>query len=133
VRVILLPKGASDRPAQLSSDVDWWSLRRPVSRGLAAAAVFAVLWFGGISYLRDHGWNTIGPNTYRSYQIAGLCSVVVLLTRQTWPRGTLLVVTLTYPWAYGTWLATDFHLLPFLFAAYTVAATGTLRTVLTPA
>ncbi len=95
----------------------------PQRRDALVALVFGVAWFGGIWFALGHGWY---PSALRTYQVAGVCTIGVLLTRATLPRATLFVVAAGYPIVYGTALVTELHLLPILFAAYWAAAKGRL-------
>jgi signal transduction histidine kinase len=110
--------------------VDWTRARVPPRRDLLAALIFAVVWFGGVRLLRGHGWYPLYPQTFT---VAGIFTVLVLLTRAPLPRTTLLVVALVYPWAYGRAdygapLITELHLLPILLIAYTATESGRVST-----
>jgi signal transduction histidine kinase len=107
--------------------VGWLQVRRPVSRDAAAAVVFAAVWFGGIWLAHRHG--RLVYLDRRSLVVCGISTILVLLFRQAWPRATLVAVVLIYPSRYGTWLASDFFVLPLLLAGYTAAAKGSLRTI----
>jgi signal transduction histidine kinase len=97
---------------------------RPQQRDALLAVAFGICWFSGIWFALGHGWY---PSAIWTYRVAGIYTIGVLLTREIWPRATLLVVAVSYPIAYGTALVTEFHLLPILLAAYSVAAAGRLR------
>ena len=95
---------------------------------MALAVSFAVFYFGSIQIALRNGWYPHGY-TMPMFLVAGFYTVAVLLTRELYPRTTLLVVVVTYPLVYGSELRTEFHVLPILLAAYTVAARGLLRTI----
>jgi signal transduction histidine kinase len=102
--------------------------RGPLGRDVALAGAFGLFYFGGIEIALHNGWY---PRDYTMamFLVSGFYTIAVLLTREVWPRTTLLVVVLTYPLVYGSGLRTEFHVLPILLAAYTVAARGMLRTI----
>jgi signal transduction histidine kinase len=108
--------------------VRWPTTTRPLSRDGALAVAFAVFYFGTIEIALRNGWYPHGY-TMPMFLVAGFSTVAVLLTRELWPRTTLLVVVVAYPLLYGSSLRTEFHTLPILLAAYTVAARGLLRTI----
>jgi signal transduction histidine kinase len=104
---------------------------RPLYRDAAAGLAFGVFWFVGLWLGPKHGW-LIGPHTRAGYRVAGIFTIGVLLARQTWPRTTLFLVVASYPTVYAWYsghLVNEFHLLPVLLAAYTVARLGQLPTL----
>ncbi len=121
--------GAHPADWPLSSHaVRWLSIRWPHGRDVAAAAIFAVLYFGVMWLALRHGWLPHAENLAR-FKLAGVATVAVLLTRERWPLSTLFATTLLYPVIYGSYLRMEFHALPIYLAAYTVAAQGRLRTI----
>ncbi|GAB6899743.1 sensor histidine kinase [Kineosporia succinea] len=104
----------------------WGFLRERVLPPVPAAIVAAVLFaatFGGLLWLTALGWEPMNPD---SYLWLSAVVTVVLLTRDRFPRSTLVLLVLLYPQAYGGWLNTDLHVLPFLLAGYTVASQGAM-------
>lgn len=121
--------------------MEWPKLTRSQRRDAAAAVVFAVLYFGALWVARQNGWY---PNdgTLRKFNVSGICTIAVLLTRERWPLSVLAVVCLGYPMIYANQiifggdpvrvdvaLRTELHLLPILLAAFTVVAKGRLRAI----
>lgn len=93
--------------------------RRPPAwvEDVLVAAVFAVAWFGAYDYWRRHGWMPQRPETY---QLAGLWTTAVLLSRRRAPLVVMAATAVGYPLLYDGPLITEFHLLPVLVAAYGV-------------
>ena len=109
--------------------VEWLKgRRRPQDRDLVFAALFAVFYFGGMYFALSYGWRPSDAVRMR-YVVAGLGTIAVLLTRERWPVTTLFASVLAYPMLYGEGLRAEFHELPIMLAAYTVAAQARLATV----
>ena len=97
----------------------------PGNSAILALAV-ALAWALAVDYLPAHGWR---PNVGMfQYSSLGTVVTLVLLTRDRFPRLTLVAVALLYPDYYGGWLSTYWHVLPYALAGYTVAARGVLAT-----
>ncbi len=91
------------------------------------AAAFAVLYIAVSRFFLTHGWR---PKSLYWYDLAAIFTALVLLTRNRYPRTTLIAVAVIYPAYYGHGLISELHLLPILLAAYAVAGSGQVRALL---
>jgi signal transduction histidine kinase len=105
----------------------WWRRRPALVQDLIAGAVVGVAWFTAFWLFRRQGWAPREPETF---VVAGVWSAVTIALRRVNPPAVLAVVVVLYPFAYGTTLQTEFHLLPVLVAGYTATSTGKVHPVL---
>jgi signal transduction histidine kinase len=107
------------------SRVTWLDVRRSPVREAAGAAAFTLVYVTAMLIAHRAGWDP-QPGTRLKFELAGLATVLVLLLRTRFPLTTLLLSVTLYPQLYGRGdgLRTEFHVLPILLAAYTVAAGG---------
>ncbi len=95
----------------------WVFLREkilPSGRSALLAAGVGLTWAAAMHWLVWYGWYPgVGLFSYRSL---GIVVTLVLLTRDRFPRLTLLAVALFYPDGYGDWLSTYWHVLPYALA-----------------
>ncbi len=98
----------------------------PPGRSALIALAVGVSWAVAMVYLPRNGWYpSVGIFQYQSL---GIVVTGVLLTRDRFPRLTLLAVAVFYPDAYGGWLCTYWHVLPYVLAGYTAASRRVLPT-----
>ncbi|WP_285616599.1 histidine kinase [Kineosporia sp. NBRC 101677] len=97
----------------------------PPGRPALVATAVGLSWALAMYWLPRHGWYP-GIGVYE-YQALGAVITLVLLTRDRFPRLTLIALALFYPDAYGSWLSSNWHILPYALAGYTVAARGAMR------
>src|SRR6185295_8033761 len=74
--------------ADIVEVMGWLSVRRPQGRDVAAAVIFAVLYFGALWVAFKYGWHPANPDYQWQVTLAGAATVAVLLTRERWPVST---------------------------------------------
>jgi len=107
----------------------WVFLRNrvlPPGRSCLIALAVGTIWASTMAYLSAQGWSP-GVGLYQ-YASLGVVVTGVLLTRDRFPRLTLLAVAALYPDFLSSYLATYWHVLPYLLAGYTAAARRVLPT-----
>jgi len=106
--------------------VTWWRRRPLLVQDLALGALLVVGWATVTSYLENGLWI---PRNTEAHVVAMWCTGLVLALRRTVHPAVLLLAVSAYPLVYTWPLLTEFHLLPVLIVAYTVAKSGRVRPV----
>lgn len=115
------------RVAVAAQLVTWWRRWPPLVQDVVLGALLVAVWALATSVLNDGLWI---PRSSEAHVVAMWCTGIALAVRRSVHPALLLAAVLAYPLVYTWPLITEFHLLPVLIVAYTVAKSGRVHPAL---